>query len=108
AIVGSANLCRRSLTHDSEAVAGIYDPSPNPIAKRLRVALWAKHLRMSPSALGDAVASARHWFAATTGPRQGTGICVYQENLGTRRPTSPEEQRLRDEAWLRTADPDGS
>ena len=43
AIIGSANLNRRSLTHDSEVTAAIFDPSPNSLAKRLHVELKALH-----------------------------------------------------------------
>jgi phosphatidylserine/phosphatidylglycerophosphate/cardiolipin synthase-like enzyme len=81
AIVGSANLARRSLTHDSEAIAGICDTSPDSFAKRLRVALWAKHLGKPASGLSDGVASAKHWFALRPGTAGTGGICVYQENL---------------------------
>ena len=101
AIVGSANLCRRSLTHDSEAIAAIYDPSPNPFAKRLRQALWSLHLGLPASTLSDGVASAQLWF--TSRP----GVCSYQENAGVRVPSSQIEARARDAAWDEI-DPDGS
>ena len=94
AIIGSANLGRRSLTHDSEAIAGIYDPSPDSLVKRLRVDLWAKHLRKDPSALADGVASAKYWFAGVG------GICVYHENL---------DVELSHTQWVwNETDPDGS
>jgi phosphatidylserine/phosphatidylglycerophosphate/cardiolipin synthase-like enzyme len=101
ALIGSANLNRRSLTHDSEAVAAIHGPAANPLAKRLRQALWAKHLGMATTALADGVASAQHWFAGRP------GICVYDENLKVRRPTSQAEAALWDVAWAEI-DPDGS
>ena len=86
AIVGSANLNRRSLTHDSEAVVGIFDPSANSLAKRLRIDLWAKHLNMNTTAgrasLADGVASARYWFAPPVGARPpGAHVRDYNENL---------------------------
>jgi phosphatidylserine/phosphatidylglycerophosphate/cardiolipin synthase-like enzyme/outer membrane protein OmpA-like peptidoglycan-associated protein len=81
AIIGSANLGRRSLTHDSEAIAGIYDPSPDSMAKRLRVALWARHLGMVPSALADGVASVKYWFPSPAGARPATArVADYDEN----------------------------
>jgi phosphatidylserine/phosphatidylglycerophosphate/cardiolipin synthase-like enzyme len=101
ALIGSANLNRRSLTHDSEAVAAIHGPAANPLAKRLRQALWAKHLGMPAAALADGAASAQHWFAA---PR---GICVYDENLKVRQQSSTPEAMAREAAWNKI-DPDGS
>ncbi len=81
AIIGSANLNRRSLTHDSEAIAGIYDPSPDSMAKRLRVALWARHLGMVPSALANGVASVKYWFPSPAGARPATArVADYDEN----------------------------
>jgi len=86
AIVGSANLNRRSLTHDSEAVVGIFDPSANSLARRLRIDLWAKHLNMNTTAgrtsLADGVASAKYWFAPPVGARPaGAHLGDYNENL---------------------------
>jgi phosphatidylserine/phosphatidylglycerophosphate/cardiolipin synthase-like enzyme/outer membrane protein OmpA-like peptidoglycan-associated protein len=101
AIIGSANLCRRSLTHDSEAIAAIYDPSPNPFAKRLRQALWSLHLGLPASSLADGVASAPLWFT----PRPG--VCAYRENAGVRLSSSQAEAHARDAAW-EEIDPDGS
>jgi phosphatidylserine/phosphatidylglycerophosphate/cardiolipin synthase-like enzyme len=106
AIVGSANLNRRSMTHDSEVGAGIFDPSENPFAKRLRVALWAKHLGLAASSLGDAVASARHWFSLRPGTAAGGGVCVYQENVNVRPPRNEAERIERDILWSQI-DPDG-
>lgn len=86
AIVGSANLNRRSLTHDSEAIVGIFDPSANSLAKRLRIDLWAKHLSMNTAAgrasLADGVAGAKYWFAPPVGARPpGAHVANYDENL---------------------------
>jgi phosphatidylserine/phosphatidylglycerophosphate/cardiolipin synthase-like enzyme/outer membrane protein OmpA-like peptidoglycan-associated protein len=99
ATIGSVNLCRRSLTHDSEVVAGIYDPSPDSLAKRVRIALWAKHLRLPASALADAVASAKNWFAIGPGITAGAGVCAYDENQNVEWPAP---QAVWDEV-----DPDG-
>lgn len=101
AIIGSANLNRRSLTHDSESVAGICDPSPDSLAKRLRVDLWARHLGMPPSALANAVASVKYWFRSPTGARPATArVADYDENLAVE-PNHPQW------AWDKV-DPDGS
>ncbi len=101
AIIGSANLNRRSLTHDSEAIAGIYDPSPDSMAKRLRVALWARHLGMVPSKLANGVASVKYWFPSPAGARPASArVADYDENLGVEA-TTPQW------AWDKI-DPDGS
>ena len=101
AIIGSANLNRRSLTHDSEAIAGIYDPSPDSMAKRLRVALWARHLGMVPSALANGVASVKYWFPSPAGARPASArVADYDENQDV-------EAIVPQSAWDKI-DPDGS
>eukprot|EP01062_Namystynia_karyoxenos_P020891 TRINITY_DN17919_c0_g3_i3.p2 TRINITY_DN17919_c0_g3~~TRINITY_DN17919_c0_g3_i3.p2 ORF type:complete len:529 (+),score=237.83 TRINITY_DN17919_c0_g3_i3:1878-3464(+) len=47
AIVGSANVCRRSMTHDSQVSVGITDDS-GAFAGGLRRNLFAEHLMISP------------------------------------------------------------
>lgn len=105
AIIGSANLNRRSLTHDSEVIAGIYDPSPDSLAKRLRIDLWANHLGMNNPAdrakLTDGVASVKYWYPAPRGARPSTArVAPYDENIGV-------ESRHPDGEWNKI-DPDGS
>jgi phosphatidylserine/phosphatidylglycerophosphate/cardiolipin synthase-like enzyme len=101
AIIGSANCNRRGYTHDSEVTAGIFDPAGRPLAKQLRVALWARHLNMDTAAgrraLEDGVASARFWLA----PPSGARIARYNENADI--------ERLHTNAtWNQVIDPDGS
>ncbi len=43
ALVGSANVCRRSMTYDSEVHVGIVD-AENQFARDLRLALWQEHM----------------------------------------------------------------
>jgi phosphatidylserine/phosphatidylglycerophosphate/cardiolipin synthase-like enzyme len=102
AIIGTANVNRRSWTHDSEIVAGVYDESTDDhasytFAHRLRIRLWAEHLNMNDpaghAALADGVASAVHW----TFP--GTGIVPYDENEKTDAASVA--------SWDTNVDPDG-
>lgn len=55
-LVGSANICQRSMTHDSEIHAGIVD-SVNQFASELRKTLWSGHLQRPPSELEDPITS---------------------------------------------------
>ena len=64
------NCNQRSWTHDSEVTAGIFDESHDDkmtlhFAHRLRIKLWAEHLRMDNpdghAELWDGVASATLW-----------------------------------------------
>lgn len=43
ALVGSANVCRRSMTYDSEVHLGVID-AENQFARDLRLALWQEHM----------------------------------------------------------------
>lgn len=70
AIVGSANIARRSFNFDSEVNASFFEPLGALAvgwrwAHRLRVRLWAEHLGMKSAAghaaLADGVASVAHW-----------------------------------------------
>ncbi len=101
AIIGSANGNRRSFTHDSEVTAGIFDGSSNPLAKQLRVDLWAEHLNMHSAAdrvkLADGVASANYWLS----PPAGARIAPYNENANI-------ERIHTDVTWNNIIDPDGS
>jgi phosphatidylserine/phosphatidylglycerophosphate/cardiolipin synthase-like enzyme len=85
AIIGTANVNRRSWTHDSEIDVGIFDESTNDhasltFAHRLRIRLWAEHLNMnSPDGhaqLADGVASAVHWTLP------GTSVIPYDPDSG--------------------------
>jgi phosphatidylserine/phosphatidylglycerophosphate/cardiolipin synthase-like enzyme len=106
AIIGSANCNRRGFTHDSEVVAGIFDPSQDDalahhFAHQLRIRLWAEHLNMNTSTghaqLNDGVASAVHWLH----PPAGAHIAPYDETINIERVHT-------DTAWDAAEDPDGS
>jgi phosphatidylserine/phosphatidylglycerophosphate/cardiolipin synthase-like enzyme len=100
AIIGSANCNRRSYTHDSEVTAGVYDPDRS-FAKQLRMALWAKHLNMAPSALTDGVASARFWLS----PPPGAHVAPFNHLAAVTTGNAP---RCRLASWDTHIDPDGS
>jgi phosphatidylserine/phosphatidylglycerophosphate/cardiolipin synthase-like enzyme len=107
AIIGSVNINRRSLTHDSEVTAGICDQVDGStrrwtfghhFAHRLRVALWAEHLGMDDpeghAELADAVASAVHWLR----PPKSARIMTYDH-------TQPVDLAMLDELQWYLVDP---
>jgi phosphatidylserine/phosphatidylglycerophosphate/cardiolipin synthase-like enzyme len=48
ALVGSANVCRRSMTYDTEVHVGVVD-AKNQFARDLRLALWQEHMDLENS-----------------------------------------------------------
>jgi len=106
AIIGSANCNRRSWTHDSEVVAGIYDQGDGTKLRFphwLRMRLWAEHLNLDvsrdASRLTDGVASAALWLAGRR--PAGARIATYDENRDIE--SSPSQAD-----WDTIIDPDGS
>ncbi len=82
AVIGSANCNLRGWSHDSEANAVLFEdvnPSGETFAQRLRMALWAEHLNVAPSAVVDGVASASLW----TPPPPGANILPYNPTADT-------------------------
>ncbi len=66
AVIGSANLNRRGMSHDSEQACGIFDTNAKKrwcFAHELRMNLWAKHFGKKPIDFQDPIASSVHWFA---------------------------------------------
>jgi phosphatidylserine/phosphatidylglycerophosphate/cardiolipin synthase-like enzyme len=129
AIIGSANCNRRSLTHDSEAIAGIADEAranntAYNFAHRLRIGLWAEHLfdihifdlqqsgdkkaqeraQRVFAELTDGVASAVHWL---DGNRPTEAKVEPYDHLSLAADVLP-QLRLRDDIVWAFADPDGS
>ena len=90
AAMGSVNSNRRSYSHDSEVVAGIYDTSLDTVltyrlAHQLRIQLWQEHLAMGgpngAAELWNGVASAVHWLPGNRPP--GAQVHEYDENEPT-------------------------
>ena len=102
AIIGTANVGRRSWTHDSEIDVGVFDESTNDhasytFAHRLRIRLWAEHLNMNTpdghAQLADGVGSAVHWLLP------GGNVRPYDENEKSDAPSAA--------PWDTSVDPDG-
>ena len=87
AVIGSANVNRRGWEHDSEVVAGIVGPGRDgtPVARRLRVRLWAEHLGVPQASVADPIASKGLWTTAPT-----RRVCPYDPIADT----DPLSQRL--------------
>ncbi len=82
AVIGSANCNLRGWSHDSETNAVLFEdvkPSGETFAQRLRMALWAEHLNVAPSAVVDGIASASLW----TSPPPGARIRPYNPTADT-------------------------
>jgi phosphatidylserine/phosphatidylglycerophosphate/cardiolipin synthase-like enzyme len=114
AIIGSANCCRRSFTHDSEVMAAIADQPVDAVcrynfAHRLRIALWAKHLYgvipgketkdadVIYAGLADGVASAADWQHLG----QSARVEPYDDS-------APVDASGLSDTWDTFVDPDGS
>jgi phosphatidylserine/phosphatidylglycerophosphate/cardiolipin synthase-like enzyme len=70
ALVGSANVCRRSMTYDSEVHVGVVD-AENRFACDLRLALWQEHMDLdNPDRLLDPTAGFEA-FRSHAGGEQG-------------------------------------
>lgn len=53
-LLGTANICQRSMTHDGEIHLGIVDQA-EMFAKELRKSLWAEHSGRAPASLDDPI-----------------------------------------------------
>jgi len=82
AVIGSANCNRRGWSHDSEVIAAIYDNASQqigtPLAQRLRMSLWARHLNVPMNVVLDGVMSASLWLK----PPAGAWSRPYNPNSG--------------------------
>jgi phosphatidylserine/phosphatidylglycerophosphate/cardiolipin synthase-like enzyme len=69
AMIGSPNVCRRSLYTDWEHAVGFIDQAPTEVAvKQYRKALWADHFaRSNPDDLEDLDGALNSWFGVPGG-----------------------------------------
>jgi phosphatidylserine/phosphatidylglycerophosphate/cardiolipin synthase-like enzyme len=132
AVIGSANMCRRSMTHDSEVTAGVYDPSAARMPHRLRQKLWAQALNPRPSPWdwdwldhspsAAMLAAVNDGLASATGGASGAGLWpdptvvhpnpaarvgnvqTYDESINQNDPGAPNVPGT----WATHIDPDGS
>lgn len=102
--IGSANLNRRSMTHDSEIDVHVIDEAlangSRRAAKDYRIDLWGEHLNMSGARamfLDDPGSALTYWLQPPTGAR----IRVYNENQYS----PPNPGTFAD--WNTLTDPDG-
>ncbi|WP_067047217.1 peptidoglycan-binding protein [Streptomyces sp. FXJ1.172] len=98
AIIGSANVNRRGMTHDSEQVVGLFEPVYGFLVKDLRTRLWAQHLNRPAGTLTNAFTASQLWF----GDLSGTNVVKFDPSSGTD-PGPPS-----DPAWNIILDPDGT
>ena len=62
ALIGSANICQRSIANLSELQLGVVDPEDR-LLRDLRLALWQEHLELdSPDSLLDSRVGVEQWF----------------------------------------------
>ena len=94
AIIGSANMNNRGYTHDSEVIGAITDPNWDEkhgprgghwyrmelnLAHKLRVQLWAEHLKVPWTRLWDPIAARYYW----ENPPAGANVMRYPYKAGT-------------------------
>jgi phosphatidylserine/phosphatidylglycerophosphate/cardiolipin synthase-like enzyme len=107
AIIGSCNMSRRSLTHDSEISIAVVDETiergRRKFARELRKALWAEHLGLTPAdpLLDDPVIAAAEWARrAARPPAHPTPPVQVVAHI---RPAGSDSL-----VWNTAVDPDGS
>jgi phosphatidylserine/phosphatidylglycerophosphate/cardiolipin synthase-like enzyme len=102
AVIGSANVNHRSMTHDSELSVAVVNASTGPdmnFVQRLRVQLWAEHLGLEAetTVLDEISASIQTWrerSGSGSGHAQRHTVGIERTDLGP--------------AWSHIIDPNGS
>ncbi len=75
-LIGSANVCQRSMTYDPELSVGIVDEA-NLLAKNFRKALWAEHLGCSETDVDDPLIGYRMFKSTTENQKTLGHVCSY-------------------------------
>lgn len=115
AIVGSANVNRRGMTHDSEVACTIVDVNPQRrwfFAHELRMNLWARQTGAPPIVHKDAFAATNQWDSPVARTRVEKYVPAAPRRAdqppgsrgGPPQPPDDAGQRL----WDGIIDPDGS
>jgi len=104
-LVSSANVNRRSMTHDSEAGVAFGDLTGPGEVRRMREQLWARHLGdVAPPVSASPGSSLELWQS----PPAGAPVARYDETAGTdTTPVDPRVARLftPDAFWDQVVDP---
>ncbi|WP_030231451.1 peptidoglycan-binding protein [Streptomyces sp. NRRL S-350] len=98
AVIGSANVNRRGMTHDSEQAVGLFEPAYGFLVKDLRIRLWALHLNVPANTLTNAFPASQLWF----GSLGAANVTELDPSSGAD-PNPPS-----DSAWNAILDPDGT
>lgn len=99
ALIGSANCNHRGWESDSELVLATFEVGGrSPVARQLRMDLWAHHLGVPTSAVADPVRSRALWDTAPT-----RRVCRYDPAGGT--DSGVEDDRIVDPVDREPTDP---
>jgi len=102
AIIGSANCNHRGWETDSELAFAVFEQIdvPVPLAKELRMRLWAEHLGVSASLIDDPIRTKGLWDTAPT-----RNVCRYDPRGGTDPFLDGPKKLVSDPADSRSGDP---
>ncbi len=114
AIVGSGNVNRRGMTHDSEVACGIHDSNTQRrwfFAHELRMNLWARQTGEPPVYHREAMGALAYWLRAEQLGRVATYVPAAPRD--EQRPNAPRvapspANVAQDLLWNTLVDPEGS
>lgn len=102
AIIGSANCNHRGWETDSELAFAVFEEGERHVAlaKELRMRLWAEHLGVSASLVGDPIRTKGLWDTAPT-----RHVCRYDPRAGTDPFSDVPKELVADPKDMRAGDP---